>query len=205
MGKAGVPGRLALLVLAAACGNGAADRPGSTAVTPPRASATGAPAQAREAEMKLESPAFAADAAIPSRHTCDGEDLSPPLRWSGLPEGTKSLALIVDDPDAPDPARPQRVWVHWVIYNVPPQAGGLDEGASRQLPSGARDGLNDWKKTGWGGPCPPVGRHRYFHKLYALDTGLPDLHRPTKAQLLEAMEGHVLAHAELVGTYERER
>ena len=154
--------------------------------------------------LSLNSPSFASNAEIPVRHTCDGDEVSPPLRWSGLPSGTRSLALIVDDPDAPDPAAPRRTWVHWVLYNLPATADGLAEGiGAAQLPAGTREGLNDWKRTGYGGPCPPVGRHRYFHKLYALDTVLPDLGRPDKAGLLKAIEGHVLAGAELVGTYER--
>lgn len=154
----------------------------------------------------LSSPAFAPNAAIPARHTCDGDEVSPPLRWSGVPEEAGSLALIVDDPDAPDPAAPQRTWVHWVLYNIPATTDELPEGVeAAQLPAGTREGRNDWKRTGYGGPCPPIGRHRYFHKLYALDTVLPDLGQATKAQLLEAMEGHVLAEAELIGTYQRDR
>ena len=154
--------------------------------------------------LSLSSPSFASNAEIPVRHTCDGDEVSPPLRWSGLPSGTRSLALIVDDPDAPDPAAPQRTWVHWVLYNLPVTTDGLAEGiTAAQLPAGTREGLNDWKRTGYGGPCPPVGRHRYFHKLYALDAVLPDLGRPDKARLLKAIEGHVLARAELIGTYER--
>ena len=154
--------------------------------------------------MSLSSPAFEPDSAVPVRHTCDGEELSPPLRWSGVPAEAKSLVLIVDDPDAPDPAAPQRTWVHWLLYNLPTAADGLPEGASTaQLPAGTREGSNDWNRTGYGGPCPPIGRHRYFHKLYALDTLLPDLHQPNKASLLEAMEGHVLEQAQLVGTYRR--
>ena len=154
--------------------------------------------------LSLDSPAFAPNEAIPTRHTCDGDEVSPPLRWSGLPAGTRSLALIVDDPDAPDPAKPERTWVHWVLYNLPATAAELPEGAATaQLPAGTREGLNDWKRTGYGGPCPPVGRHRYFHKLFALDTELPDLGQPDKAKLLKAMEGHVLGQAELVGTYQR--
>lgn len=154
--------------------------------------------------LTLSSPSFAANAAIPVRHTCDGDEVSPPLRWSGLPAGTRSLALIVDDPDAPDPAAPRVTWVHWLLYNLPPTDGGLAEGISAaQLPQGTREGVNDWHRTGYGGPCPPVGRHRYVHKLYALDTVLPDLGRPDKARLLKAMEGHVLARAELIGTYQR--
>lgn len=156
--------------------------------------------------MSLSSPAFERDASIPALYTCDGEDVSPPLRWSGVPAEAKSLALIVDDPDAPDPAAPQRTWVHWVLYNLPADAGGLPEGAiTARLPEGTREGRNDWERTGYGGPCPPVGRHRYFHKLYALDIVLPDLQQPTKAELLNAMAGHLLAEEQLIGTYQRER
>ena len=152
----------------------------------------------------LSSAAFAHQGAIPSKYSCEGADVSPPLSWSGLPPGTRSLALIVDDPDAPDPAAPKMTWVHWVIYNLPPTAQGLPEGASA-LPAGTLQGMNDWHRTGYGGPCPPIGRHRYFHKLYALDTVLPDLGRPTKAMLEKAMKGHILGQAELVGTYQKRR
>ena len=156
--------------------------------------------------LTLTSPAFAPGGSIPAKHTCEGSDLSPALEWSGVPAEATSLVLIVDDPDAPDPAAPKMVWVHWVLYNIPPSARGLVEGiGSRQLPKGTREGLNDWEKTGYGGPCPPIGRHRYFHKLYALDTVLPDLKRPTKKQLEAAMQGHVLAQVELMGTYQKER
>ncbi|MGH8076785.1 MAG: YbhB/YbcL family Raf kinase inhibitor-like protein [Lysobacter sp.] len=154
--------------------------------------------------LTLSSPAVAPNAAIPALHTCDGNDTSPALQWTGLPAGTRSLALIVDDPDAPDPANPRMTWVHWVLYDLPAEATGLPEGVTTsQLPAGTREGINDWKRAGYGGPCPPVGRHRYFHKLYALDTVLPDLGGPNKSQLLKAIEGHVLAEAELVGTYQR--
>lgn len=155
--------------------------------------------------LSLTSPAFDAGAAIPSRFTCDGKDISPPLAWSGAPANTKSLALIVDDPDAPDPAAPKRVWVHWVLYNLPASAASLVEGASgTSLPPGAREGLNDGNDVGYGGPCPPIGRHRYFHKLYALDALLPDLgDKARKGDLERAMQGHVLAQAELMGTYQR--
>lgn len=152
--------------------------------------------------MQLTSSAFTAGSAIPSRFTCDGPNVSPPLAWSGAPEKTKSFALIVDDPDAPDPAAPKMVWVHWVLYNLPATSSSLPE-AVRDLPSGTLDGKNDWKKAGYGGPCPPIGRHRYFHSLYALDTVLPDLKTPSKAELLDAMKGHVLGKAELIGTYQR--
>ncbi len=152
--------------------------------------------------LKLQSSAFAHHGEIPAKYTCERDDVSPPLDWSGAPAGTKSFVLIVDDPDAPDPKAPKMTWVHWVLYNIPVDATGLAEAVTK-LPAGTRDGLNDWKRTGYGGPCPPVGRHRYFHKLYALDAVLPDLGRATKADVEKAMQGHVLAHAELVGTYQK--
>lgn len=152
----------------------------------------------------LNSPAFADKGAIPRLYTCEGPDLSPPLNWSGAPQNTKTFALIVDDPDAPDPRAPKMTWVHWVVHNIPAETQSLPEGATvRGLPAAAVQGLNDWKRTSYGGPCPPIGRHRYFHKLYALDAKLTGLPCPTKAQLLEAMKGHVLAEAELVGTYQK--
>src|SRR6185295_11127336 len=154
--------------------------------------------------ISLTSPVFTHKGAIPRNYTCQGKDISPALKWSGLPNGTKSIALIVDDPDAPDPAAPKRTWVHWVLYNIPPDATSLPEGVTATtLPAGAREGKNDWERTGYGGPCPPIGRHRYFHKLYALDVLLPDLKQPVKAQLLKAMEGHILEEAELIGTYQK--
>ncbi|MCZ6894130.1 MAG: YbhB/YbcL family Raf kinase inhibitor-like protein [Gammaproteobacteria bacterium] len=152
--------------------------------------------------FELTSTAFADGGAIPVKYTCEGRDVSPPLAWSGVPAGAKSLALIVDDPDAPDPAAPKLTWLHWVLYNMPPGAGALAE-AVTDLPAGTRDGSNDWKRTGYGGPCPPIGRHRYFYKLYALDTVLPDLGAQSKQQLEGAMEGHVLGRTELVGTYQK--
>jgi len=152
--------------------------------------------------MKLESSAFAEGGSIPRQYTCEGADLSPPLSWSGVPRGTRSLALVIDDPDAPDPAAPKMVWVHWVLYNIPPSAAGLPENVA-SLPEGTREGLNDWKRTGYGGPCPPIGRHRYFHKLYALDTILDLKGTPKKAQLEKAIEGHILAQATLIGTYQK--
>jgi Raf kinase inhibitor-like YbhB/YbcL family protein len=158
----------------------------------------------RAMTMTLTSSAFAHLGTIPSKYTCDGQDVSPPLAWSGVPAGAKSLVVIVDDPDAPDPAAPKMTWVHWLLYDLPPDSRGLPEGA-KSLPAGARLGVNDWKRTGYGGPCPPIGRHRYFHKLYALDTALADLGAPTKAKLEAAMKGHVIAHAELVGTYQKHR
>ncbi len=156
-----------------------------------------------EAKMKISSTSFGHQGSIPAKYTCEGSDTSPPLAWSDVPASAKSLALIVDDPDAPDPKAPRMTWVHWVLYDLPPQTSALAEGASRRLPPGTKEGLNDWKKTGYGGPCPPIGRHRYFFKLDALDAVLPDLGKPTKADLLKAMEGHVLAETELVGTYQK--
>jgi Raf kinase inhibitor-like YbhB/YbcL family protein len=154
--------------------------------------------------LKLTSSAFAPGGEIPAKYTCEGEDLSPPLAWSDVPAKAKSLALIVDDPDAPDPAAPKMTWVHWVLYNIPASAAGLVEGA-RALPAGTLQGLNDWKRTGYGGPCPPTGRHRYFHKLYALDTVLPNLGQVSKAKLEAAMKPHLVEQAQLIGTYQKRR
>jgi Raf kinase inhibitor-like YbhB/YbcL family protein len=154
--------------------------------------------------MQITSAAFAPMDEIPPKYTCEGDDVSPPLSWSGVPQGAKSLALIADDPDAPDPAAPKMTWVHWVLYDLPPADGALPE-AVELLPVGTLEGLNDWNRTGYGGPCPPIGRHRYFFKLYALDVRLPDLNRPRKAALEAAMKGHVLGQAELIGTYRKRK
>lgn len=151
--------------------------------------------------LTLTSIAFPHGGEIPMKYTCEGEDVSPPLAWSGVPANAKSLVLIVDDPDAPDPAAPKRIWVHWVLYNLPAAAGFLPEAALP--PIGTRQGHNDWERVGYGGPCPPIGRHRYFHKLYALDVALPDLDNPTKAELETHLQGHVIAQAELIGTYQK--
>jgi Raf kinase inhibitor-like YbhB/YbcL family protein len=168
---------------------------------PPATKSEEGPAMA----MTLTSSAFVHQGAMPARTTCDGANVSPALAWKDLPHGTKSVALIVADPDAPDPKAPKMTWVHWVLYDIPPDAKGLREAIpSKGLPPGTLEGANDWGKTGYGGPCPPIGRHRYIHTLYALDTVLPDLGKPTRAQLLAAMEGHVLATAELIGTYQRQ-
>lgn len=166
----------------------------STAPEPPK----GPPA------LHLESSAFALHTAIPSKHTCEGADVSPPLSWGDAPAGTKTFALIIDDPDAPDPAAPKRVWVHWVLYDIPANVTSLPEGV-KQAPNGARDGQNDWGKPGYGGPCPPIGSHRYYHKLYALDVELGDKGKLKKDELEKAMSGHVLARAELVGLYQKQK
>jgi hypothetical protein len=156
--------------------------------------------------LNLSSPAFTHEGEIPSVYTCEGRDVSPALSWTGVPEGTKSFALIVDDPDAPDPKAPKMTWVHWVLYNIPASVRELPMGVRpADLPPGTMEGVNDWKRTGYGGPCPPIGRHRYYHKLYALDAVLPDLGRPTKGKLEAAMQGHALGQAVLMGTYEKEK
>jgi len=156
----------------------------------------------RAMTLRISSPVFTDGGEIPASFTCEGRDLSPELLFEGVPEGTRSLALIVDDPDAPDPAAPKMTWVHWVLFDLPPDTSKLPEGVTA-LPGGTREGLNDWKRTGYGGPCPPIGRHRYFFKLYALDAKLPHLEQPTKAKLLQAMEGHILADAQIIGTYRK--
>ena len=150
--------------------------------------------------LSLTSSAFTNGGKIPRKYTCEGDDTSPPLSWSDLPSGTRSVALIVDDPDAPDPAKPQRVYVHWVVYNIPPGTTQIGEGSAP--PSGAGTGTNDFGKQAWGGPCPPIGRHRYFFKLYALDKTL-DLKSAKKKDVESAMQGHILAQAELMGTYQK--
>jgi len=155
-------------------------------------------------QLTMTSTAFDHEGKIPRHYSCEGDDVSPPLAWSGVPEGAQTLVLIVDDPDAPDPANPRVTWVHWVLYDIPATATGLAENvASSSLPPGTREGLNDWKRSGYGGPCPPIGRHRYFHKLYALDVELGDLGHATKGHVERAMEGHVLAEAVLMGTYQK--
>ena len=153
----------------------------------------------------LSSAAFQTGATIPSRFTCDGKDLSPPLRWSNAPAGTASFALIVDDPDAPDPAAPKQVWVHWLLYNLPPDHLELVEGAGNREPAvPARHAITDAHTTGYHGPCPPIGTHRYFFRLSALDCVLPDLGpRARRSDLEQAMDGHVLGAAELMGRYTR--
>lgn len=154
--------------------------------------------------FKILSSAFRDGETIPARYTCTGEDISPPLAWKEVPENTRSLALIVDDPDAPDPKAPRMTWVHWLLYDIPPSITALEEAVpAGKLPPGTRQGINDWKRTGYGGPCPPVGRHRYYFKLYALDTVLDDLGNPVKTRLENAMKGHVLAQAVLMGTYQK--
>jgi len=159
------------------------------------------PTWAGQAEtFQLTSPAFQPGQPIDPKYTCDGKDISPPLAWTAPPAGTKSLALIMDDPDAP-----VGTWVHWVIYNIPAGESSLPEAvpADQELPSGARQGLNSWPKYGYGGPCPPSGQHRYFFKLYALDVSLDLPVKVTKDNLMQAMKDHILGQAELMGVYRR--
>jgi len=154
--------------------------------------------------LTIRSPAFSHGGEIPRIHTCEGDDRSPALELGGVPQGAKSLALVVHDPDAPDPAAPRMDYVHWVLYNLPPSCTQLPEGvAPSALPPGTLQGLNDWKKTGYGGPCPPIGRHRYFFVLTALDMMLEDLGNPTRQKLERAFAGHLLARAEWMGTYQK--
>lgn len=155
--------------------------------------------------MQIISSVFDQQRMIPAKYTCDGANISPPLAWLGVPPNTKSLVLIVDDPDAPDPAAPRKTWVHWVLYDIPSTVHELAEGAANHLPTGAHQGRNDFGDMDYGGPCPPIGRHRYFFKLYALDKTLDTLPNASKASVEKAMQGHILMKAELVGLYQKHR
>lgn len=198
---------LAMLIAAtlAACSGGGSS--GADSSASPAATDQAQPANqtsgSNTMSFELTSSAFTEGSSIPTKYTCEGADTSPPLAWTGAPAGTKSFAIIVDDPDAPDPAAPKMTYVHWVAYNIPAAVSSLAEGAGKgAMPSGTATGLNDWKKAEFGGPCPPIGTHRYFFKLSALDTTL-DLSNPTKPELLAAMHGHVLGTAQLMGTYHK--
>lgn len=149
------------------------------------------------AHFKLVSPDFAPKDAIPEQFTCDGSDISPPLSWEGAPEGTQSFALVVDDPDAGN-----TIWVHWVVFNIPGHTQHIE---ADRLPKGATAGMNDFGKTEWGGPCPPEGEHRYYFRLYALDTELDLSEGASRSDVDSAMDGHIIAAAELMGKYERPR
>ncbi|EMG36452.1 phospholipid-binding protein, PBP family [Desulfocurvibacter africanus PCS] len=149
--------------------------------------------------MRIASPAFENGQPIPEKHSCDGEDVSPALTWDDVPQSAKSLTLVVEDPDAP-----RGTWDHWIVFNIPPVVKGLREGAGAgNLPGQALHGRNSWTRNNWGGPCPPSGTHRYFFKLFALDAMLDLSQGASKAELLEAMDGHILDKAELMGTYKR--
>ena len=154
--------------------------------------------------LSITSKAFSHNGEIPTQYTCEGADIAPPLSFAGIPKTAKTVALIMDDPDAPDPKAPKMTWVHWVLAGIPASATELPEGG-KPLPGGTREGRSSWNRTGYGGPCPPIGRHRYFFKLYALDSDLADLKSFNKDQLLAAMKGHILAEAELIGTYQKKK
>jgi Raf kinase inhibitor-like YbhB/YbcL family protein len=194
-------------VLLVGCGH---DPHGSGAPGPAAAPTSAAPVSAvpataatsPAAPLTVTSAAFAAMAEIPTSYTCEGADISPALAWSGAPAATRAFAVIVDDPDAPDPAAPKRTWVHWVLADLPASVTSLPEGAGTSPPAGAAVGRNDFGKTAWGGPCPPIGRHRYFFKVYALDAHVGHAGM-TKAELVAAMAGHVIAQGQLVGTYQK--
>jgi hypothetical protein len=153
-------------------------------------------------DIHVGSGAFSEGESIPSRFTCEGKDISPELGWKGVPGKAKTLALIVQDPDAPDPAAPKRIWTHWVVYDVPASTQEFAEGVT-ELPAGSKEGDNDWQAPGYRGPCPPIGRHRYFFDVYALDGTLGDLHEPSRQALLDAMQGHIVATGALMGTYQK--
>lgn len=185
---------------------------------PPQITATGAPrgsaqpkatatagtpvadGEATQMEFIVDSEAFEDGEAVPRKYSCDGDDISPPLRWTGIPPGTQALAVVLDDPDAP-----AGTWVHWVVFDIPATSGGLQEGIppDPELAGGGRHGSNSWGRPGYGGPCPPSGVHRYFFRVYALDSALDLEPGATKEQVLAAMENHVLDSAELMGTYAR--
>ena len=152
--------------------------------------------------LTLTSPVFKHEHSIPRKYTCEGENISPPLQWDGIPSNTKSLVLIVDDPDAPDPENPKHVWVHWIVYNISPILNHFEDG-SKKIPKLTQQGLNDWNQLGYGGPCPPIGRHRYYFKLFAIDTHLDNLIAPTKYEILKQVEGHTIETSILIGTYEK--
>lgn len=153
--------------------------------------------------LTLSSPAFQPNTSIPSHYTCDGDNVSPPLEWAGIPPGTQTLVLICEDPDVPETIRKDRMYNHWVLFNIPTSVVGLPENA--QDFSGALRGKNTSGKLGYTGPCPPDRQHRYFFKLYALDTALKLPEGATKAEVIDAMQGHILAQTELLGLYERKR
>jgi len=193
-----------LLLLCVACGGEKASVGSSSPTVASSTAATDTALGSSPMTLKVTSSAFQQGGSIPAKYTCEGEDTSPPLAWSGAPNNAKSIAIIVDDPDAPDPAKPQRVYVHWVVYNIPAGTSSLSENASKtRMPKGAEQGKNDCGKPEYGGPCPPVGRHRYFFKVYALDTALSGLSGPAKADLERAMKGHIVDSGELIGTYQK--
>jgi len=194
----------ALLVCAIACDKSKSSTTDTSAVSNAKATANTTALRPMSAMLNLSSSAFAASTPILPKYTCEGANVSPPLAWSGAPSTAKSFALIVEDPDAPDPAKPTRVVTHWVAYNIPRTAPGLSENASKKgMPPGSAQGLNEGNKPAYMGPCPPIGSHRYFFKLYALDTVLTGLKNPKKADLQQAMQTHLVDSTQLIGTYQK--
>ena len=194
----------ALLACTFACNKSKSSTADSSAVPDARAGSDTVTLRTMSASLNLSSSAFDANAPIPPKYTCEGANVSPPLAWSGAPATAKSFALIVEDPDAPDPAKPTRVVTHWVAYNIPGTTPGLSENASKKgMPAGSAQGLNEGNKPAYMGPCPPIGSHRYFFKLYALDTVLTGLKTPKKADLQQAMQTHVVDSTQLIGTYQK--
>jgi Raf kinase inhibitor-like YbhB/YbcL family protein len=195
---------VALLGCAIACGKSKSSTADTSMVNNAIASADTTTLRPMSALLNLSSSAFAANAAIPSKYTCEGANVSPPLAWSGAPATAKSFVLIVEDPDAPDPAKPTRVVTHWVAYNIPGTTSALSENASKKgMPPGSAQGLNEANKPAYMGPCPPIGSHRYFFKLYALDTVLTGLKNPKKADVQQAMQTHVVDSTQFIGTYQK--
>ena len=195
-----------LSLMLAACSKSDQQASGDTAAVTADSAGNASQSTPAQAAMgfSITSSAFAPNGSIPRQYTCEGDQTSPPVEWTGAPSGTKSFALIVEDPDVPDPAKPERIYVHWVVYNIPAGTTAIPENAAKAgLPTGAMHGYNDSGKPTYGGPCPPIGRHRYFFKLSALDTDLTFAAPPTKADLLKSMDGHLLGNAELIGTYEK--
>lgn len=195
-----------LLPFALACGKSNSSHPDTTAVITNIGRPLPDSIRTKVAPMtfNLNSPAFTANGSIPTKYTCEGAGISPPLEWTAGPAVAKSFALIVEDPDAPDPAKPTRVVSHWVVYNIPAGTISLAENASKtKMPPGSVQGLNERGTPGYMGPCPPIGRHRYFFKLFALDTKLKGLENPKKADVEKAMQGHIVGTAELIGTYQK--
>ena len=194
---------IALLSFAAACGKPDASKTDTAAVVTNIGRPKVDTVPAMPITFSLTSSAFTASGPMPTKYTCEGTNISPPLAWVG-PSTTRSFALIVEDPDAPDPAKPTRVVSHWVAYNIPATTASLAENASRKgMPAGSAQGMNESNKAGYMGPCPPIGRHRYFFRMFALDTVLTGLNDPKKADLENAIQGHVVGTAELIGTYQK--
>lgn len=195
---------VALLACAIACGKSKSSTADTSLAANAKAGADTTTLRPMSALLNLSSTAFAANASIPPKYTCEGANVSPPLAWSGAPATAKSFALIVEDPDAPDPAKPTRVVTHWVAYNVPGTTTALAENASKKgMPAGSAQGANEGNKPVYMGPCPPIGSHRYFFKLYVLDTVLAGLKNPKKADLQQAMQTHVVDSTQLIGTYQK--